>query len=306
MSTPHPLPVVAAVDGSDDSRRALEWALAEAARRGVELRIVHVRQYAPQLQADVLVAGPDEPADDRVIGDVRKALEGREGLPPLEFISRDGLPAAVLPEMSREAQLLVLGSRGRGGFASLLLGSNGVAAARDAHCPVVVVPPPGRAVHGDTPVPPGPRVVVGLQTDDPDDTVLGFAFDHAARSGARLQIVAAYPWPVLAWSAFGDFAPTTVDQEAAEQETLHLAEAAVAARRKAQPDVEVDLYVAPGDAAGHLVANSRDADLVVVGRHRRRFTRPAPILGSVTQAVLLHAASPVAIVPPAAAPADKD
>ncbi|MFI0239979.1 universal stress protein [Streptomyces sp. NPDC016845] len=301
MSTPHPLPVVAAVDGSDDSKRALEWALADAARRGVELRIVHVRQYAPRLQADVLVAGPDEPADDRVIGDVRKALEAREGLPPLEFISRDGLPAAVLPEMSAEAQLLVLGSRGRGGFASLLLGSNGVAAARDAHCPVVVVPPPGRAVHGDTPVPPGPRVVVGLQPDeaaDPDETVLGFAFEHAARGGARLQVVAAYPWPVLAWSAFGDFAPTTVDQEAAEQETLRLAEAAVTERRKSHPDVEVDLYVAPGDAAGHLVANSRDADLVVVGRHRRRFTRPAPILGSVTQAVLLHAASPVAIVPP--------
>ncbi|MGY0021892.1 universal stress protein [Streptomyces sp. YJ-C3] len=299
MSTPQPLPVVAAVDGSDDSKRALEWALAEAARRGADLRIVHVRQYAPYLQPAVLVAGPEEPADDSVVGDVRTALEGREGLPPLEFISRDGLPAAVLPEISAEAQLLVLGSRGRGGFASLLLGSNGVAAARDAACPVVVVPPPGREVHGDTPVPPGPRVVVGLQTDDPDETTLRFAFEHAARTGARLQIVAAYPWPVLAWSAFGDFTPTTVDQEAAERETLNLANDAVAAQRKSHPEVDVELYVAPGDAAGHLVENSREADLVVVGRHRRRLTRPAPMLGSVTHAVLLHAASPVAVVPPA-------
>ncbi|GAA2304402.1 universal stress protein [Streptomyces kunmingensis] len=299
MSTPHPLPVVAAVDGSDDSKRALRWALAEAARRDADLRIVHVRQYAPHLQPAVLVAGPDEPADDPVIGDVRKELEGREGPPPLEFISREGVPAAVVPEMSNEAQLLVLGSRGRGGFASLLLGSNGVAAARDAACPVVVVPPPGRAVHGDVPVKGGPRVVVGLQTDDRDETVLGFAFEHAARTGARLQVVAAYPWPTLAWSAFGDFTPTTVDQEAAERETVRLATEVVADRRKSHPKVEVDLYVAPGDAAGHLVANSREAELVVVGRHRRRFTRPAPILGSVTQAVLLHAASPVAVVPPA-------
>ncbi|MFI7382653.1 universal stress protein [Streptomyces sp. NPDC049813] len=301
MSTPHPLPVVAAVDGSDDSRRALEWALAEAARREADLRIVHVRQYAPGLQPAVLVAGPDEPVDDQVIGAVRKALESREGPPPLEFISREGLPAAVLPEMSTEARLLVLGSRGRGGFASLLLGSNGVAAARDAACPVVVVPPPGRVVHGEVPVRPGPRVVVGVQTDDPDATVLGFAFEHAARTGARVQVVAAYPWPALAWSAFGDFTPTTVDQEAAERETLRLAEEAVAERRKSHPEVEVDLFVAAGDAAGHLVANSREAELVVVGRHRRRFTRPAPILGSVTQAVLLHAASPVAVVPPAPA-----
>ncbi|MEV1021185.1 universal stress protein [Streptomyces sp. NPDC050264] len=299
MSTPHPLPVVAAVDGSDDSKRALAWALTEAARRGTDLRVVHVRQYAPQLQPAVLVAGPDEPADDPVIGDVRTALEGREGPPPLEFISRTGMPAAVLPEMSAEAQLLVLGSRGRGGFASLLLGSNGVAAARDAVSPVVVVPPPGREVHGDAPVPTGPRVVVGLQTDDPDETVLGFAFEHAERTGARLQVVAAFPWPALAWTAFGDFTPTTVDQEAAERETLNLANDAVAAQRKSHPKVEVDLYVAPGDAAGHLVENSRAADLVVVGRHRRRFTRPAPMLGSVTQAVLLHAASPVAVVPPA-------
>ncbi|NEB78726.1 universal stress protein, partial [Streptomyces sp. SID14478] len=111
--------------------------------------------------------------------------------------------------------------------------------------------------------------------------------------------VAAYPWPVLAFSAFGDFTPTVTDQEAAERETLRLAEGAVAGLRKAHPEVEVDLYVAPGDAAGHLVAHSRDADLVVVGRHRRRLTRPAPMLGSVTQAVLLHAASPVAVVPPA-------
>ncbi|NEB78714.1 universal stress protein, partial [Streptomyces sp. SID14478] len=119
MSTPHPLPVVAAVDGSDDSQRALDWALTEAARRGADLRIVHVRQYAPALQSGVLVAGPLEesaPADDPVIGGVRARLAEREGPPPLEFISRDGLPAAVLPEMSAEAQLLVLGSRGRGGF----------------------------------------------------------------------------------------------------------------------------------------------------------------------------------------------
>ncbi|MEU6660116.1 universal stress protein [Streptomyces sp. NPDC046821] len=297
MSTPRPLPVVAAVDGSEDSLRALEWALTEAVRRGAPLRIVHVRQYAPWTQPGVLVAGP-EPADDRVIDEVRASLAGRDGLPPVEYVTREGAPAALIPQLGLDAQLLVLGSRGRGGFASLLLGSNGVATARDAACPVVVVPRPGRDVQGDDDAPPGPRVVVGVNVDDPDDTALAFAFGQAERGGARLQVIAAFPWPALAWSTFGDFTPTTVDQDAAESETLTLANAAVARWRKAHPDVQVDLYVAPGDAAGHLVENSREAALVVVGRHRRRLTRPAPMLGSVTNAVLLHAASPIAVVPP--------
>ncbi|MET7842736.1 universal stress protein [Streptomyces sp. NPDC005373] len=299
MSTPRPLPVVAAVDGSEDSLRALEWALTEAGRRGAPVRIAHVRQYGPWTRRDALASGPPEPAGDAVLDEVRATLTGRDDLPPVEYETLEGAPAAVLTELGSEAQLLVLGSRGRGGFASLLLGSNGVAAARDAACPVVVVPRPGRAVHGDSDVPPGPRVVVGVEVDEPDDTVLAFAFEEADRRAARLQVIAAFPWPVLAWTTFGDFTPTTVDQEAAESETLTLVNAAVAPFRKAHPDVEVDLYVAPGDAAGHLVENSREAGLVVVGRHRRRLTRPAPMLGTVTMAVLLHAASPVAVVPPA-------
>ncbi|MGP3776784.1 universal stress protein [Streptomyces sp. SDT5-1] len=301
MASPHQQPVLAAVDGSDDSLRALEWALAEAARREAELRVVHVRQYAPFLQADVLVADFDEePENDSVLAELRKNLEGREGLPPLEFISRTGLPAVVLSEMSAEAQLLVLGSRGRGGFAGLLLGSNSVAVARDAACPVVVVPPPGREVHGDAEPAPGPRVVVGLKIDEPDHATLAHAFAHAARTGARVQVVVAYPWPVLAWTAYGDFTPTTVDQEATERDTLRVADETLAELRESHPKVEVEVRVVPGDAAGHLVENSRDAELLVVGRHRRRLTRPAPMLGSVTHAALLHAASPVAVVPPEA------
>ncbi|MFI7008718.1 universal stress protein [Streptomyces sp. NPDC050145] len=301
MSTPHAQPVVAAVDGSDDSRRALNWALAEASRRRTGLRVLHVRQYAPAVQPGVLVAGGEPPErQDQVLEGVRASLAARGGeLPPVEYVGREGIPAALLPEESAGAQLLVLGSRGRGGFASLLLGSNGVATARDADCPVVVVPRPGRRIDSEVPVPAGPRVVVGLQTDDPDETALAFAFAHASRTGARLQVVAAYPWPVLAWSAFGDFTPSVQDQQAAERETLNMANDALVDPRKSHPEVEVELYVAPGDAAGHLVDASREAELVVVGRHRRRLTRPAPMLGSVTHAVLLHAASPVAVVPPA-------
>lgn len=295
MST---LPVIAAVDGSDDSLRALDWALDAARGRRAPLRAVHVRQYAAWARPDVLVAGAPAPDEDSVLEHVRTRLADVADRPVMEYLALEGAPAAVLPELGSRAQLLVLGSRGRGGFASLLLGSNGMAAARDAECPVVVVPRPGREVAAEAPAEPGPRVVVGLQTDSPDEAALAFAFAEAALRGARLQVVAAYQWPLQSWAMPGELVPVMIDQDAVEGEARTLAEGFLAPHRKNHPDVRIDLSVPPGDAAGHLVAASKDADLVVVGRHRRRLLAPARMMGSVTQAVLLHAASPIAVVPP--------
>ncbi|MEV1083959.1 universal stress protein [Streptomyces sp. NPDC050211] len=292
MST---LPVIAAVDGSDDSLRALDWALDAARRREAPLRVVHVRQYAMWTQPEVLAAGPPDPDVDPVLDQVRAYVAGRT---TAEYVALEGAPSAVLPELGSAAQLLVLGSRGRGGFASLLLGSNGMAAARDAECPVVVVPRPEREVHDGAPAGPGPRVVVGLHVDGPDEATLDFAFTEAALRGARLQVVAAYPWPLQTWATPGELVPPVIDQDAVENETRVLAEGFLAPHRKRHPDVHAEPYVAPGDAAGHLVASSKDAELVVVCRHRRRLLAPARMMGSVTQAVLLHAASPIAVVPP--------
>ncbi|MFD5949201.1 universal stress protein [Streptomyces collinus] len=292
------LPVVAAVDGSDDSLRALEWAVDAARRRAAPLRVAHVRQYAHWAQPEVLAAAPADPRDDPVLTQVRTHLEGRADQPDTEYVGLEGAAGAVLPELGATAQLLVLGSRGRGGFASLLLGSNSMAAARDAECPVVVVPRPGREVHGEAPGGPGPRVVVGLKVDGPDEATLEFAFAEATRRGARLQAVAAYPWPAQPWMMPGEMPPPIVDQDVIEDETRILADGFLAPYRERHPDVPIQLIPAAGDAAGYLVAASRDADLVVVGRHRRRLLSPVRMMGSVTHAVLLHAASPVAVVPP--------
>ncbi|MFJ7297206.1 universal stress protein [Streptomyces collinus] len=296
MST---LPVVAAVDGSDDSLRALEWAVDAARLRAAPLRVAHVRQYAHWAQPEVLAAGPADPRDDPVLTQVRTRLEGRADQPDTEYVGLEGAAGAVLPELGATAQLLVLGSRGRGGFASLLLGSNSMAAARDAECPVVVVPRPGREVHGEAPGGPGPRVVVGLKVDGPDEATLEFAFAEATRRSARLQAVATYPWPAQPWMMPGEMPPPIVDQDVIEDETRVLADGFLAPYRERHPDVPIQLIPAAGDAAGYLVAASRDADLVVVGRHRRRLLSPVRMMGSVTHAVLLHAASPVAVVPPA-------
>ncbi|MFB8774300.1 universal stress protein [Streptomyces broussonetiae] len=295
MST---LPVIAAVDGSDDSLRALDWALDAARGRGAPLRVVHVRQYALWAQVGEAAELPD-PADDPVLAQARAHLEGRSDPADVDYVGLEGAPGPLLSELGADAGLLVLGSRGRGGFASLLLGSSSLTAARDAECPVVVVPRPGREIHEAPPVPPGPRVVVGLNTDSPDDALLDFAFAEAARRAARLQVIAAYPWPVQIWAgSTGELIATGIDQDAVENETRALLDGFLAPHRSRHPALTVDPTPAPGDAAGQLVAASEDAELVVVGRHRRRLLAPARMLGSVTHAVLLHAASPVAVVPP--------
>lgn len=297
-------PVIAAVDGSEDSLRALEWAVRAARLRQAPLRVIHVRQYATWAPAEILAADSGE---DPVLDDARALLArlgeapGAPELPETRYFGLVGVASAALPEQSAEGQLLVLGSRGRGGFKSLLLGSNGLAAARDALCPVVVVPRPGRETPADAGADTGPRVVVGLNVDSPDEVTLAFAFAEAARRGVPLQVVAAYPWPVQTWATPAEIVPQTVDEDAVVTETRTLAEGFLAPLRDRHPDVTVDLRTAAGDAAGALVVASAGADLIVVGRHRRRLLAPARMMGSVTQAVLLHAAAPIAVIPPAPA-----
>ncbi|MEU7576234.1 universal stress protein [Streptomyces sp. NPDC041068] len=294
--------VVAAVDGSAGGGRALEWALAAARLRGAPLRIAHVRAYDIPLVDGPFTAVIERPDADPVLAHVRASLEGRADLPELEFVTVDGRPGRELPRLGADAALLVLGSRGRGGFAGLLLGSNGVACAREADCPVVVVPRPrqdagGGARRGTDEVEDEcPEVVLGLSAPAPDEGALDFAFAEAARRRARIRVVAAYPWPVLSATAAGDFVMKAVADAETEKGYGELAGGLLAPHRERHPDVPVDVSLASGDAAGHLVEASRSADLVVVGRHRRR---PAPgrMLGSVTNAVLLHSACPVAVVP---------
>lgn len=287
-------PVVVAVDGSAGSDHALEWALTAARLRRAPLRIVHVRQYAMPL-AD----GPHMPAIDHrreadpVIDRTRRSLERRPELPSLSFEVVEGAPGRDIPKLGDGAQLLVIGSRGRGGFTSLLLGSNGLACARDAACPVVVVRPGDEPMAGAEPC-----VVLGLDALSPHGETIGFAFAEAALRGAVLRVVCAYPGPVLVYTATGDFVTSAEADAATAAQYTELAGEQLAPFQERYPKVRVEREVLPGDAAGSLVDASRDAELVVVGRHRSRMPL-GRLMGSVTNAVLLHARGAVAVVPPA-------
>lgn len=137
--------IVVGVDGSDESKEALRWAVEEARLRGDTLHAAHVWSY-PYFITPALVP----PASTIPISDVREraeemldaVLDEVLGAAPGVEVERtvvEGVPAQVLVEAAKDADLLVLGSRGHGGFSGLLLGSVSQQCAHHAECPVVIV-----------------------------------------------------------------------------------------------------------------------------------------------------------------------
>lgn len=131
--------VVVGIDGSEPSARALAWAAAEAARLGATLEL-----HAAFDPGYTFVA-PDE-VEEELRARIDEATAQVHELAPgvnVTGVTHQKSPAAALIEASRGADLLVVGSRGRGGFAGMLLGSVSLNCSLHAHCPVVIVRPPG-------------------------------------------------------------------------------------------------------------------------------------------------------------------
>ncbi|MFB7344752.1 universal stress protein [Streptomyces hydrogenans] len=301
-------PVVAAVDGSEHSLRALSWALGAAEALAAPLVVAHVRSEALQLGAARIASLGTEPElPDTVLDAVRTVLEDRGHSVPVRYASLDGTVTDVLPEAARGARLLVTGSRGHGGFASLLLGSTGRSLAARSPCPLVVVPHEARTASLDS-GPDAGRVLLGLHPEETPDEVIAFAFETAALRRVPLEALTALRLPptpsaVVASPAPAFQMPPPLPLADDTEELLSVAHRELDNRLRPfaekRPDVKLVRTVAPGDAAGLLVDASADAALLVVGRHHRH--RIAELLvGSVAHAVLHHAACPVAVVPPAA------
>ncbi|MEU3059057.1 universal stress protein [Streptomyces subrutilus] len=302
-------PVIAAVDGSEHSLRALEWARAAALRHGTGLLVAHVLPDHAQLYAGRRSAlhdprQPEEFADP--VGDrIRALLDTAPDRPgPIRYEPLEGSVPEALRVIGAEGLMLVMGSRGRGGFASLLLGSNSRAVATTAPCPVVVVPHAERGA-GAAPDASAGRVVLGLHAAETPADVLDFAFAEAAARGTTVQVVSAYVVPpaptMVVDSPFAVIPPEGLpddgDAVPAEREMLRSQTERLAPFRTRYPDVPVEQAAVPGDAAGRLVDASRSAALVVVGRHHPRRTALSMMIGSVATAVLQHAHGPVAVVP---------
>jgi nucleotide-binding universal stress UspA family protein len=138
--------ILVGVDGSACADAALEVAAAEAALRGARLLVVSAWQVPPNV-AMVAGAYPDIFDSFRLEAEdvVSKAVSRVAALEPgvdCEGRAEEGRPGEVLLQQARKAELVVVGSRGRGGFTGLLLGSVSQQVVRDSRIPVLVVPPP--------------------------------------------------------------------------------------------------------------------------------------------------------------------
>ncbi|MFD5625234.1 universal stress protein [Streptomyces sp. NPDC127072] len=309
-----PRTVTAGLDGSRESRAAAEWAAREAKLRGLPLKLVNVWEPVPMARATLLGTEPQQHGSQRSETGVPQAegwgrigRESAEGLrlrhPGVEITAEQvsGRPGEALAHLAEDAALLVLGSRGLSGVGGFLVGSVGLAVVAHADRPVVLVRAGEQAADehlmDPTGIPsaaaPNRPVVLGLNTEDPDPSLVEFAFDAADRRATSLRVV--HGWNPPPYYAYGLSSDLGLQTELSQQEATVLTEVLRPWRQKF-PAVEVIEESRYGTAAIHLVDASREASLVVVGRRVRRSPLGARI-GPITHAVLHHATAPVAVVP---------
>ncbi|MFF8941556.1 universal stress protein [Streptomyces sp. NPDC014864] len=284
------LPLVVGVDGSDPSLTAIDWAVDEAARHGLPLRLVYASLWeryegtyptgsrdrpSEQVMAEHIVASAAERAQRRD-ADVKVSTE----IVPEEAVS------ALLRE-ANNASALVTGSRGRGELKGLLLGSVSLAVAGRAHCPVIVVrgDPAGLAGTHE-------RILLGLGDPDTATEAVRFAFREAEARGGVLDVVRAWRCPAQEASDRAAEEPARVHEERA----LALLDELLREPMADHPAVRVRRATVEGPARRVLVDRSAAADLVIVGA-RRRVGHFGLQLGRVSHTLLHHALCPVAVVP---------
>ncbi|MGY5032933.1 universal stress protein [Streptomyces sp. 900116325] len=282
------LPVIAAVDGSWRSYEALEWAARDAVRRGLPLTIVHVRPLNRRTSQEEQRREAEELLAEAVgrVAQVAPTLH-TSTLAPMDF------PAAALTALSEHASLLVLGSRGLGGFRSLLIGSNSLTTASMARCPVVVVHSSRAEEEGaEAAEETFSDIVAGVAADESSEAVLDFAFEAAtARPGARLRVV--HGWTMFSSMLSGG---PVFDRDAAAGAAERTLAELTAGRPEKYPQVEVVQEPVHGSASHTLVTASATAALTVIGR-RKGGEELGFGLSPVAQTTLTHALGPVAVVP---------
>ncbi|MEV4718518.1 universal stress protein [Micromonospora noduli] len=285
-------PVVVGVDGSPSSFVAAEHAARAAVLRSRPLLLVHGYLHpsgygVPLNPYDLGVPAPSEEAQQML---ERTAAELTARWPGLAVEVRQvlGGPGATMIEESRRAELVVVGSRGLGGFAGLLLGSVGTQVAAHAHCPVLVVRP------DEQPIPVDGPVLVGVDGSESSRLAVGLGAHEAALRDVPLVLVHVGP-------SNGDRAvPEEIEesQAAYQAEAVRLLADASAVVRAEHPDLVVREHpVRAAGAAQGLIEASGTASLLVVGT-RGRAGFAGLLLGSVSQAAIQHAHCPVLVAHP--------
>ncbi|MEV4471849.1 universal stress protein [Nonomuraea sp. NPDC049504] len=270
--------IVVGVDGSTPATAALEWAAADAQRRGLSLRVVHVCEQSS--------CGGE--AAEYCARTLAAAAERARELTRDVVASTDRLAGNVIETLIEEAAVadsVVLGGRGLGGFAGLVVGSVGLGVAGHAAGPVVIVRGPSVVQHD--------QVVVGYDGSAHSEAAMQYAVDQARAREVRLRVV--YAWQAPIYSPYAVAHQHLV--QAVYEEEIRAADEHVTRWREKNPDIRITGEQVAGHPVNALTKAGGTADLVVVGS-RGLGGFASAVFGSVSHGVLHHLACPVAVVRP--------
>ncbi|WP_353708499.1 universal stress protein [Cellulosimicrobium sp. ES-005] len=295
--------VLVGVDGSAPSLHALDWAAAYALRVGWPLHIVCTYSL-PSFTAASLDGGYAALDDSAIQEGARAVLEEARARSEAAGVRTTatvttGDAAGVLVEMSREHSLVVVGTRGRGGFTERLLGTVSSALPAHAHCPTVVVPYRSEAKSEEgapqepLTVKPLRRIVVGVDGSPSAEIALRHAIRQAQAWDAELVAVAGVP--VGAGAGLLAWLPASIDHEQVLADITEGLNVIIDRHEAEHPGLTIKRIVLDGTGAELLTEFSTASDLVVVGSRGRGGFRGL-LLGSTSQAVLHHSACPVMVV----------
>ncbi len=276
--------ILVAVDGSAPATAAVEWAAREAVLRNVPLTLAHVVTPSAMMMWPEVSVPPDYAEWQRILEAARVVAHGggREDL-RLYTEMPIGSPVTMLVDLSDDAQMIVVGSHGRGALGRMVLGSVSSSLIRQAHCPVAVIRDENLLVDNPAQAP----VVVGIDGSAASDAATELAFDEASRRGVDLIAVHAVSDTDLIESS-------RVDWSVLERRGNKVLDERLAEWQERYPDVRVRREVPWSHPAKALVKEAEGAQLVVVGsRGRGGFT--GMVLGSVAWAVVQSAPTPVIV-----------
>jgi nucleotide-binding universal stress UspA family protein len=308
-SSEEPGRVVVGVDGSDAARAALVWGIRAAAQRGARVEAVsafpvdfywtdaYVLDRPRADDARTATESRTRALVDDVRGDPAVLAVPGGGDVPVEVVAAAGPAAEQLIDRSQDAELLVVGSRGRGAVAGALLGSVSLRCVMHARCPVVVV-------HGAVaPAAGSSTVVVGVDGSPSARAALATAAQEARRFGDRLRVVTAFR-TADTWSDVPELLELTAAELRSAASSMATTEVAdVLGAGPAQ--VPVDVVAVEGPPVEVLVGQAAHADLLVVGS-RGHGTLPGLLLGSVALRAAVRSECPVMVVHPTGAAAAGD
>jgi nucleotide-binding universal stress UspA family protein len=280
--------IIVGIDGAPAGARALSWAAGEAARKSVELLIVHVSDVIrpPAVSSSAVVTVMMEGADYglELLRDAAAVVAGSHPAVKVSTMLRTGKPADVLIELGTAHTLLVVGTNGERRFLAALLGSVSHQVAAHAGCPVVVIP------HDRSVTSVGRHIVVGVITPMAGHETLRFGFMEAAERNVDLIAVCAY----------GTFSRAARDpiltqlSEVREHERQELLDA-LAHLQDEFPTVQAHARVVDEPIVGALCLAATDADLLVVSC-RNDAAHRASRLGRTATELLHSSPCPVAVV----------